>query len=94
MGTSYFFNPDLVKQLNQRISDDGNDTGNDDTGDYLRKIPGKESNQDDKKDDEEKFVFLVQSGHASDFVSRYIPGSFRIALRYFHPEDTKILQFS
>jgi hypothetical protein len=55
----------LAKQLNQRITDDGNDSRNDDTNEDLRKIPGKETNNADDQDDEKKFVFLVQSSHAS-----------------------------
>ena len=63
MGDFYFFIVDLVKQLDQRITNDGNDSCYDDTDEDLRKIPGKETNNTNDKDDEKKLVFLVQSAH-------------------------------
>jgi hypothetical protein len=59
MGDFYFFIVDLIKKLNQRITDDGNDSCNNYTNQDLRKIPGKETNNTYDKDDEKKLVFLV-----------------------------------
>ena len=63
MGYFYSFIMDPVKQLNQRITDDGNNSCNDDADEDLRKIPRKETNNTNDKDDKKKFVFLVQSAH-------------------------------
>jgi hypothetical protein len=71
MGKFYLFIMDLAKQLNQRITDDGNDSCNDDADEDLRKIPGKETDSTNDKDDEKKLVFLVQSAHTSSVVSSY-----------------------
>jgi len=71
MGNFYFFIMNPAKQFNQGITDDGNDSCNDDADEDLRKIPGKETDNTNDKDDEKKFVFLVKGAHTSNVVSSY-----------------------
>jgi hypothetical protein len=54
---------DLIQQFNNRITDDGDDTGDNDTNDDPREIPGQECDHADNKDDEKELVFHVQVGH-------------------------------
>lgn len=65
----YFFKVDPVKQPNQRVTNYGNDSCNEDADEDLRKIPGQETNHANDKDDEKKLVFLIHSAHASVVVS-------------------------
>jgi len=81
----YFFKVDPVKQPNQRITNYGNDSCNEDADEDLRKIPGQETNHANDKDDEKKLVFLVQSAHASMVTNKYRRGSFRISFQVFIP---------
>ena len=54
---------DPVKKINQRITDNGNDSGYNYADDDLGKIPGQKTNYADDQYDEKEFVFLVECFH-------------------------------
>jgi len=66
---------DPVKKINQRITDNGNNSGYNYADNNLGKIPCQETNHADEKNDEKKFVFLVHRGHTS--------GRFRCSVEVF-----------
>ena len=63
MGRPKFFKMDPVKKINQRITDNGNNSGYNYADNDLGKVPGQKTNDANDQDDEEEFVFLVECLH-------------------------------